>query len=358
MDTSESIELYTFSGTGNSLLAANWFKTVANDKGYTCNVNLIDKRNPTLETSDAKLIGFLYPAHGFSLPWFALKFILRFPRATNQCSIFLVNCRAGMKLYKLFTPGLSGVAIHLPLLILWLKGYKIAGAQPLDMPSNWISIHPGLRNKVVDSITERCKGIMKSFAQKVLQGKRTFPFIYFASIPLDIAIAPVALGYFIVGRFFLAKTFFASHTCNGCKLCAEKCPVNAITFRHKRPYWTFNCESCMRCMNICPKKSINTGHGYAAAIIIGISAIPFAQQITEGIVHIAPKTYALMPGLISLTVVTLICLPVMWITYYLLQYLCRFKAFSSVIMLTSFTYYWRRYLAPTISAKSFIRKNR
>lgn len=44
-------------------------------------------------------------------------------------------------------PGLSGLALILPALMLRLKGYRIKGLRPLDLPSNWISLHPGLRGK-------------------------------------------------------------------------------------------------------------------------------------------------------------------------------------------------------------------
>ncbi len=89
------------------------------------------------------LVGFCSPTHGFNLPPIVLTFIRNFPKVKNK-DAFILNTRGGMKLYKLFLPGLSGIAQLLPALMLSLKGFRIVGMQPLDLPSNWLILHPGL----------------------------------------------------------------------------------------------------------------------------------------------------------------------------------------------------------------------
>lgn len=349
------LEIYHFSGTGNCMSAANWIGEKATE--IQCDVNIlpIDRKQKPLPPSQEKtLTGFCFPAHGFSLPWYMLKFILRFPHAQKgRKDVFLLNTRAGMKLYKLFLPGLSGVALIIPILTLSLKGYRIKGILPLDMPSNWISLHPGIRTKVVDSITDRCERIVDRFTEKLLQGRTTIRPIFWIFLPLDILVSPISLAYNLIGRFFLAKTFFASAKCNNCRICEEKCPVGAIKIVNDRPYWQFRCESCMRCMNICPQKTINTAHLLAVGIIWGSLLLPFNHDIRNYLTITFPVFYGTMPELINLTVATIISLPFFWGVYGVFHQLTRVKISNHFFTYTSLTFYWRRYIARGVKASSF-----
>jgi hypothetical protein len=172
MEPYKQLLIYYFSGTGNILLASRQIADIAANKGIRTEINPIDRlKKIELPPTDGKrIIGIGYPTHGFSLPWIMLKFIFRFPRGKGS-DLFIFNTRAGMKMSKLFVRGLSGIAIHLPILILWLKGYKIRGLLPLDLPSNWISLHPGLREKVVNSIFEKRKKEINVFSEKIFSGK-------------------------------------------------------------------------------------------------------------------------------------------------------------------------------------------
>ncbi|OQX73754.1 MAG: hypothetical protein B6D61_12195, partial [Bacteroidetes bacterium 4484_249] len=157
--------IYYFSGTGNARNAAIWITKVAKEKGLQTQVINIDRFNivDVPELTEKTLIGFCSPTHGFNLPPIVLKFISKFPKVKNV-DAFILNTRGGLKLHKFFLPGLSGVAQLLPALILWLKGFRVVGMQPLDLPSNWLLLHPGLKEKIINSIYERCKVIVYSFA--------------------------------------------------------------------------------------------------------------------------------------------------------------------------------------------------
>jgi ferredoxin len=355
MNTYNNLEIYFFSGTGNCMSAANWIGNIALESRIEVNILPIDRNLKPLPTPDSKTItGFCFPAHGFSIPWYMLKFIARFPRAQKgRRNAFLLNTRAGMKLYKLFTPGLSGVAFIIPMLFLLFKGYKIKGLLPLDMPSNWISIHPGIRKKVVDSISDRCVRIVNKFSNKILQGKTSIHPIFWILLPLDLLVSPISLGYMVIGRFFIAKTFFASASCNDCRICEEKCPVGAIKIINNRPYWQFRCESCMRCMNICPKKSINTAYMLAVGIIWGSMLIPLSSNIISFLVKSVPSIYSISPNLFDLTVITVISLPLFWGFYGVYHQIVRVKAINQLFTYTSLTNYWRRYIARGVKASSF-----
>ncbi|MFC2111305.1 EFR1 family ferrodoxin [Bacteroidota bacterium] len=347
MKSYSKLIIYYFSGTGNAKRAAEWIINVAKSKGLETVLYNIDKKPKvnSNELDENTLVGFCSPTHGFNLPPIMLSFIAKFPKGT-KANAFILNTRAGMKMYKLFTPGLSGAAQILPAFMLRLKGINTVGFQPMDLPSNWISIHPGMRDKVVLSIFHRCKRITEKFAGKILDGKKVHKGLI--SLPIDIAILPITLAYYLVGRFFIAKTFISTDECNECKLCYKSCPVNAIKWISGRPFWTFNCESCMRCMNTCPKRAIETALTFTLLIWwLMFSVLP---MLLVG--YLVKQNFAssdwikseLFNNALQITSGFL----VMFIAYKALHYLMRFKFFNNLIAYTSLTKYkfWRRYKAP------------
>ncbi|MCU7492787.1 MAG: hypothetical protein HF312_17565 [Ignavibacteria bacterium] len=350
-----SLIIYYFSGTGNALTAARWMAAKADSMGIKTSLVPIDRfKKPSIPFHEGKtLIGFLYPTHGFSLPWIMLKFMLKFPLAPKQ-DAFLMNTRAGMKAGRWFTPGLSGMAQLLAMFVLKIKGFNIKGLLPLDMPSNWISIHPGLNKKTVDSIVERCRGVIDNFSERILAGKRVYRGLW--SLPIDIAVIPVAIGYTFFGRFILAKSFIASADCGSCRLCEEECPTGALKIMDGRPYWSFKCESCMRCMNICPKNSIQTAHTFVVLAFIVLSFIPYSFWLTA----IASKYFFGASGLAF----DLLYKAAGWsfrmlflfIAYHVLHFMIKNRVISDFFTYTSLTRYWRRYRAPGVKASDFRQK--
>jgi len=272
MDNWKSLYIYFISGTGNAKASARWIADEAAKTGLKTVVQQIDRlENIVMPKADEKpLIGFAFPTHGFNAAPLMLKFIAGFPRGLSK-EIFLLNTRAGMKLYKMYMPGLSGVALMLPAFILWLKGYKCIGFRPVDLPSNWISLHPGLRKKVIDSIFIRCERIVRKFANNILSGKKVYRGLY--SLPIDLIVCPLAFAYYFGGRFFLSKTYIANNNCNNCGQCIRECPTSSIKYVENRPYWNLTCESCMRCLNNCPQRAIEAAHGMAIIFWIIYSTI-------------------------------------------------------------------------------------
>ena len=114
-----SLYIYYISGTGNARKSSEWIADEASKRGLKTVVQQIDRLEniamPSAE--DRPLVGFAFPTHGFNAAPIMLKFIAGFPRGLSK-EIFLLNTRAGMKLSKLFMPGLTGVALILPAFIL------------------------------------------------------------------------------------------------------------------------------------------------------------------------------------------------------------------------------------------------
>lgn len=356
MDYKKAVIFY-LSGTGNALKGALSIASVSSGMGVETEVISVDrlKKPPSTYIHSSDLIGLCYPTHGFSLPWHMLRFILAMPVVKGK-HFFLLNTRAGSMLFGMHLPGISGIAQWLPMLILWWKGYRIRGLLPLDMPSNWISIHPGFTTRMVNKITGRCMKLCERFAERIINGQAYYRPIAFIFIPLDIFLIPISLGYVLIGRFFMAKTFIADYKCTNCKVCIHNCPVEAIKVKFGRPYWTIHCESCMRCMNICPERAVQTAHGYVALVVFGFIYIPFFSVFSTYLMHYLHTDLSFIDGLLEMTIFTVVAMPFMFISYYLVSWLQKFKFFSAFFRLSSFTYYWKHYLASGIHVSDFIKK--
>jgi Pyruvate/2-oxoacid:ferredoxin oxidoreductase delta subunit len=337
--------IYYFSGTGNAAHVAHSLAGTMQEAGVpaaTVNIAGLDRRALEPPEPDV-LLGFVSPTHGFNFPPITLYFLFAFPRTHHRNRVFLMNTRAGMKLGKVFLPGLSGIALLLAAVILMAKGYRIAGMRPIDMPSNWLSLHPSLRPKAVVAISERCEAITRRFAKRLVSGGTDFRALL--DLPQDLLIAPVSVLYYLAGRFVLAKSFYASAACNSCGACETRCPVKAIVTVHNRPFWTFRCESCMRCMNECPARAIETGHGYVAGLNFVVYAFAADRAWTALAGGLPLAATGPFVWWIRFAFDTLLLLGALALAYRLIHAVGRLPGFKQLLAASSLTRYefWGRY---------------
>ncbi len=336
MNNIQKVTIFYFSGTGNAKQIALWLSEFAAKKKIACKIYDIAKcdiKNVSALIDNA-LILIISPIHGFNFPKKTLDFIRNFPKGNNR--VVLMNTRAGMKIGKFITPGLTGVAFILSSLIMKSKGYKIVGQIPFDMPSNWLSIHPSLNENTVKYLHRKNYSRVKKHSDKIFSGQCDF--LAYRDLIQDILISPIALAYYCIGRFAFAKSFYASADCDLCGSCIKQCSVKAIKMVNNHPFWTFKCESCMHCMNNCHKRAIETAHGLIVMVSI-LNSIGFTILL-QSVLQLEIKS-----SFIRLTVWSVIFIALLWIMYYLQHLLMKYRIMSKLISLTSLTHYkfWGRY---------------
>lgn len=332
MNKIKKIIIYYFSGTGNSKTVAKWLSDYSRDINIDfqiINIAEIDRKNiPKPETE--VVIAFISPIHGFNYPPIMVNFLFNFPKGHNQ--ILLMNTRAGMLIGKFITPGISGIAFYLASIVLIFKGYNIKAMYPVDLPSNWISIHPCLNEKTVKYLHDKNKERVNSFSQKIFSGRSVYKGLY--EIIQDILVIPLSLGYYFFGRFFFAKTFFASGDCTNCSICIKSCAVKAIKKVNDKPFWSFSCESCMRCMSNCPKRAIETAHGFI---------VFFCLVYYKIIISFFNKYFSLCVFenhyFLKLIFENLLLLCLLGLGYRICFYFMRYNSFKKIIVYTSLTKY-------------------
>ena len=353
----KNVTIYYMSGTGNSYRAATWMAMHAQAKGARVRIAPIEKAYPDEEISAAagQLVGLVMPAHGFTAPWHMLRFVRRLPRGTGAHA-FVVCTQAGAKAGPVFIPGMSASASFVTSLILAVKGFRVRGVMGLDMPSNWMQVHSGFHPKSVEAIIARAKPKTVRFTEKILSGKTNWLTLGNVLLLLfGILLLPISFLYLIIGRFFLAKLFFANNTCNGCGICAKYCPVGAVVMRggeNPRPYWRYNCESCMRCMGYCPEKAIEAGHSWAVVLYF-ITTIPVSMYLINWLVGFAPGAEALNKPWVHEAVNFVYIYPALFISYMIFSVLLRIPVVNSLFTYTTLTHIYRRYHEPEAKLKDF-----
>ena len=344
--------LYFYTGTGNSYRVAAWMSNAARDAGAVVMLRAIESAQPVGEIGrgEAALLGLVMPTHGFTAPWAMLRFALRLPRRSNTHAV-VVATRAGLKIGPVFTPGFEGTATLLIALILALKGYRVRGTTGIDMPSNWIAVHPGLSSDTVAGIVARARKRVAGFMSTILSDKQ-HPVGWMAFL-VGLLVLPISLGYLVIGRFFLAKLFFASDRCTGCGLCAEYCPNHAIKMQGsescRRPYWTFRCESCMRCMAYCPTQAVEASHLLGAGVYLLAAAIPATALLVWLIARV--PALAFLSGTPRWVLESVYAVVVLGLVYRIFHCLLKIGWVNRFFTHATLTHYYRRYHEPETTLK-------
>lgn len=334
------------SGTGNSYRCAVW-AAEAMPKGITTSVTPFEKAD-IKQFKPSGLTGLFFPTHGFTIPWAALKFCLKMP-AVKKSPVFITASRAGWFLGPWGLPGMEGTACLIAALILFLKGWDVRGFSGMDMPSNWLDVHPGMNGAHARFFFDKTKNKMLSFASGIHSGKRIYRNVICWII--GVLLIQVSFMYLIFARLMLAKIKFADERCNNCEICGRYCPFNAIKMLgqagKKRPYWTFKCESCERCMGACPKQAIQAGHSY----------IFMLYWLMYGVLGFVPLYLAAEYGILK-TGAPAMALSIAWalLFYFTGQWLLHFitctKAGAMLFSYTTFTRVFRRYMQKDTSLKN------
>ena len=250
------IELYFFSGTGNSyyitkLLSArlpgskvipiaSLLKKKENDKHFTI-------------TSQASTIGFIFPCHGLTIPIPVKRFLKIFSFKPSQY-LFAVATRGGTiyrghilinKILKKKKQRLRSSFI----ITMWMNDPKLKAFQLptqeelLIIESNTVQ-HLDLIQKIVLDEEEHHDDIdgitftKSKIANYIME--RMIPFAVHYITPME-------------------KTYFYSTSkCTGCGICAKVCPSNKIIMKDKKLEWQNreDCYFCYGCLNYCPSEAI------------------------------------------------------------------------------------------------------
>ena len=120
----EAMDIYVYSGTGNTYKAARCIGEAAKSMGTE------------YHPSPNRLLGLMAPTIGAIQPISYFRFILRLPKGKGQ-KVFLAATGAWTRVGTLFIPGYVGFGLYLAALFLMIKGYEVVGITGFGMSQNW-----------------------------------------------------------------------------------------------------------------------------------------------------------------------------------------------------------------------------
>lgn len=225
--------IFCFSGTGNSLYAAN---KIAASIGAEVR-NMRDAN--AVGDCAANVIGFVFPTYFWGLPKSVRKFIARLRVTDKSAYIFAVTTYGG------FSAGVCD-AVNV---LLKKQGVRLSYSAKVKMVENYL---PAFECNDSDELWERSDSKLDKIVADISGRKRVFT-------------APYTLKNGIAQKLYPSNKSgcaekFTIDNCIGCGLCAKVCPNSNIVIKHGNPEFGEKCDLCLSCLNNCPKDAINYGN--------------------------------------------------------------------------------------------------
>jgi ferredoxin len=241
--SSQSVNIFYLSGTGNSLKIA---KDLLLGLGEGELVSIPKAMQPEAPvTIEGETIGFVFPVYFARLPVLVEEFISQADFSRTQYVFAVAN-----------GGGLFGRTLHMIDQALRRKGKLLNAGFRIKMPGN----HPRITflqsnnpealylkaneqtEKTIETIQRK-----KHYHEETARGHLGFVYSFLGGFNIP---------YYHSTMHDLDKYFWLNENCINCGECVSFCPVGNIRQSHRRPIWRNQCINCFACYNLCSWKAI------------------------------------------------------------------------------------------------------
>ena len=238
----KKINIFVFSGTGNTLKCAEELEKRLTDLGAAVSIERIENGKETVESVGDTII-ICYPVHGFNAPTNVIDFCKNLPAASANAYILKTS---GEPLS--INDGSSKKVVK----ALQSKGIAYRGEYHFIMPYNMIFRHTDeMAAKMWRTAKERIPAMAKTIIE---DGEHTKKISAKAKIVRGV-VSIEHWGARFNGRFFRVKT----DKCVKCMKCVKNCPTKNITYQNGKFKFGGNCLLCTRCSFNCPTDAFRIG---------------------------------------------------------------------------------------------------
>lgn len=207
----------------------------------------LDIRNRYIH-QETDLLLILYPVYAMNAPKPIYDFIDRLP-AARKLPVVVISVSGGGEV----TPNTAS-RLH-TIRRLEAKGYRVVYEKMFIMPANALATTPEeLSLELLRAIPAKTEFVVNDLMSGVC--RRTNPNL----INRIISFFGEALKLSIGGQLF-GRQIKVTDQCNGCDLCARRCPMGNIKMLNGKPHFRKRCAVCLRCIYGCPRKALSPGIG-------------------------------------------------------------------------------------------------
>lgn len=228
--------IYCFSGTGNSLRAA---EKIAEEMG---GAKIVSARcSPEdVPAESAEVIGFVCPVYEWDMPG-AMRDFVSALKVNPNAYIFMIATYIAIhgRCFETMEGLLSEKGAHLN------YGYALR-----CVASQCTAYPPFSPEKLM--IPRMEKKIEKIGRDISARKNRAFP----RMSPITRSLYPKLMTPYMEVEREYDKGFYTDARCVGCETCAKVCPTKNIVMEDSRPVWSHRCHGCMACVAYCPTKAV------------------------------------------------------------------------------------------------------
>ncbi|MCZ3365953.1 MULTISPECIES: EFR1 family ferrodoxin [Methanobacterium] len=262
-----NLEIYYFSGTGNSLAVA---RDIAEKMGgdLISIPSVMDKKSIT---TDADVIGIVFPVYYLgtvNIPLVVQRFVMKLDGISTKY-IFAV-CTFG---------GGAGSTLAILDEMIKARGGRLASGFGVQMPQNAFrkpfenktKLYSNWKEKKLDFICEHVKakdgwfdtdGLFIGLVVAIIERMMKVGFLNRSSLRSMKKTARLQEDSdFTLDEVirFMDRSYSTDENCTGCGTCSKVCQVRNIEIVDNKPAWQHHCENCLACIKWCPQSAI---HGY------------------------------------------------------------------------------------------------
>lgn len=239
------IEIYYFSGTGNSLYIAKQLQNRIPRAKLIPIVSLL--YNKAIETN-AETVGFVFPLHGMTIPIPVKKFLKKVDIKSAQY-IFAVATRAGTKC-------LAFTKIEK---LLKDKRKNLDSYFALTMASNdpKFKIYTIPTKEEIIKIEEKIQNQLDLMGKIIVNKEKIHEedkYLVDSSFLLErIVLFGMKYAEYDGGKNY----FYSDAKCTSCGICEKVCLSQKVKINNNKPIWQndVKCYLCYACINYCPEQA-------------------------------------------------------------------------------------------------------
>jgi ferredoxin len=234
------IELYVYTGTGNSLWVARQLALELRE----VSLHFMPFLSRDIKV-EANTVGIIFPVHIWGLPMRVIQFMTHL-QSKPETYFFALAVNAGQ-------PAATLVQLQK---LMSTRTLSLSQGHSIVLPSNYIPWGGPGPIETQQRLFAEAQEKVKAMAWSILQGERKTvdkgPYwqnMLFSSI--------YKLSFRSVHK--MDKNFWTDDKCNGCGICSKVCPAANIETTDEKPAWRHRCEQCLACLQWCPQEAIQYG---------------------------------------------------------------------------------------------------